>query len=58
VRGIQSSVTFVLRMLRQHGEVLRGDDLATWGKAIDVDAVERDDELLRFSERDAVGGGP
>jgi hypothetical protein len=37
--------------------VLRGDDLRTWSKTIDLDAVEREDELLRFTECDAVGRG-
>jgi hypothetical protein len=47
---------------RQHGgdrvsEVLRGDDVRTWGKTVDLDAVEIDDELLRFTDRDVRCGG-
>jgi hypothetical protein len=36
-------------------EVLRGDDVRTWGKTVDLDAIERDDEFLRFTAWDAVG---
>ena len=50
----QSSATFVLRR-DSVSEVLRGNDLRTWGKAIDLHEVARDDELLRFTECDAVG---